>query len=135
MGIHFGKRLKGLVTDRKLSVSDLAAKTGKTTTAIYEIFKKEDLNTGVLKEFAEVLEIPIINLFEEANAGAPSTDPDNPSIHTTKGKELPIFNDADFPKYGLSRNEADLQLCMEKVKGLQREVELLKEVNEMLKKK
>jgi len=128
MGIHFGKRLKGLVDDRKLSVSDLAAKTGKTTTAIYEIFKKEDLNTGILKEFAEVLEIPIINLFEEANTG---TQP----VNHTKGKDLPIFNEADFPKYGLSRNEADLQLCLEKVKGLQREVELLKEVNEMLKKK
>jgi len=135
MGIHFGKRLKGLVDDRKLSVSDLAAKTGKTTTAIYEIFKKEDLNTGILKEFAEVLEIPIINLFEEANAGSSSADRGNQPINTAKGKDLPTFNEADFPKYGLSRNEADLQLCLEKVKGLQREVELLKEVNEMLKKK
>jgi transcriptional regulator with XRE-family HTH domain len=128
MGIHFGKRLKGLVDDRKLSVSDLAARTGKTTTAIYEIFKKEDLNTGILKEFAEVLEIPIINLFEEVNTGSQP-------INHGKGKDLPTFNEADFPKYGLSRNEADLQLCLEKVKGLQREVELLKEVNEMLKKK
>ena len=76
MNIHFGKRIKELSETKNLSVKELSQMTGKTTQSIYDIFRKEDLGTDVLKQFADALKIPIVHFFLES----PS------SLHTESGK-------------------------------------------------
>lgn len=62
---HIGRKIKELVERKKMSVEELASKLQKSHTAIYDIYKKQDINTELLTQISEVLDVPISYWFQE----------------------------------------------------------------------
>jgi transcriptional regulator with XRE-family HTH domain len=63
--LHLGIKIKNLVEKSSYSNKDFAEKLGKTEQALYDIFKKADINTSLLKKIAEILKVPVSSFFEE----------------------------------------------------------------------
>ncbi len=64
--MHIGSKIKSLMESKNITVIDIAEKTGKTRATVYDIQKKPDINTSVLRLFAEILDVPITDFFEES---------------------------------------------------------------------
>ena len=63
MGI--GLKIKQLADEKKLSIPVLAKRVGKTKQSVYDIIDKEDINTSLLRKFAEVFNVPMSYFFDE----------------------------------------------------------------------
>ncbi len=64
--MHIGSRIKKLVEETtKLNHKQFAEKIGHTEQSMHGIYKKEDLNTGLLKRICEALNISISEFFAE----------------------------------------------------------------------
>jgi len=62
---HIGNKIKKLVDEKNLTIQELAYKTGKSTTAIYDIFRKKDIHTEILTKISIVLGVPVTFWFED----------------------------------------------------------------------
>lgn len=62
---HIGQRIKQIADSKGVSVKELSAKSSKTNSAIYDIFKKKDVSSEILREFAGILEVPVSTLIGE----------------------------------------------------------------------
>lgn len=60
---HFGLRIKELINSKHLTTQTMADKLGMTTAAIYKIYDKRDLSTSLLRRFANILQLDMINFF------------------------------------------------------------------------
>ena len=67
MGIGF--KINQLAESRNLPLSDLAVKLGKTKQAVYDLVKKDDVNTAIVRECARIFNVPVSYFFDE-----PSTE-------------------------------------------------------------
>ena len=63
--VHIGLKIKGLVDKEKLDIPYIAEKLGKSRQAVYDMFGKEDLNTSVLRQFSNILRVPLKTFVEE----------------------------------------------------------------------
>lgn len=63
--VHIGLKIKGLVDKEKLDIPSIAEKLGKSRQAVYDMFGKEDLNTSVLRQFSNILRLPLKTFVEE----------------------------------------------------------------------
>ena len=63
--VHIGLKIKGLVDKEKLDIPYVAKKLGKSKQAVYDMFGKEDLNTGILRKFSDILKVPLKTFVEE----------------------------------------------------------------------
>ena len=78
MVLHLGKKIKDISEKKNIQVSELANKSNKSLAAIYDIFKKEDVSTEILKQFAEIFEIEVKDFFDEIDSSSSlSKEPDN----------------------------------------------------------
>jgi len=66
--MHIGQRIKSLV-EKKTSLNkvDFADIIGHTEQSLHGIFKKEDINTKLLKTICKALNITISDFFAESN--------------------------------------------------------------------
>ncbi len=64
MKIHIGNKIRNLVDLKKIPIADFASKIQKSTTAVYDIYKKEDINTALLKYISDVLDVPMSYWFD-----------------------------------------------------------------------
>lgn len=62
--MKIGLKIKELMIQENIEVSELAKKIGKTKQAIYDMLDKEDVNTSLLKQLATVFNVPITTFFE-----------------------------------------------------------------------
>src|SRR5688572_21463291 len=122
MQYHFGKIIKEFADQKNLKVKDLAELTGKTTQSIYDIFRKEDLGTDVLKQFAEALEIQIIDFFKYDLVKG-SVNIVNQGIGTNLGKN----SKQHFEQ--VSDCEKELEKANLEISYLKRENDLLRELS------
>lgn len=60
-----GKRIKELSKNKQVSVIDLAKHLEISTTAIYDIFKKDKISTDILEKIKEILNISMTDFFIE----------------------------------------------------------------------
>lgn len=63
--MHIGNRIQQLVEDSGLSVTGFAKKINRGREHVYTIFKKENIDTGLLIEIAKVLSVPVVCFFDE----------------------------------------------------------------------
>lgn len=56
MSIHIGKIIKKLVKEKGISVTEFADKINYSRRNVYEIFDKENIDTGLLVKIGKVLE-------------------------------------------------------------------------------
>lgn len=62
--MHIGLRIKELMSKEKIDAPTLAKKLGKSKQALYYILDKEDLNTALLKQLAEIFKVDIRTFFD-----------------------------------------------------------------------
>lgn len=53
--MHIGKRIKEVMAERKVSVIWVAKQIECERTNVYNIFEREDINTGLLQKLCRVL--------------------------------------------------------------------------------
>ena len=63
--MHIGLKIKELAEHKKLSAQKIGNAIGVSKQAVYDIFQKEELSTGVLKRVANYLGVPISVFFDE----------------------------------------------------------------------
>ena len=109
--------IKELLVRRGLSIEKMAALANISNPTIHSIFKKNDAKVSQLEAICQVLNVPILYLFDEHYVVNPSAEPASPPD-------------------GFDKKEADLQLCQEKVKQLEMRLvekdERLKDKDEMI---
>ena len=109
--------IKELLVRRGLSIEKMAALADISNPTIHSIFKKNDAKVSQLEAICQVLNVPILYLFDDNYVINQSAEPPAPS-------------------YELEKKEADLQLCLEKVKQLEMRLvekdERLKDKDEMI---
>lgn len=109
--IHIGNKIKEFLETQEEELTNAAEKLDITYTALFPIFKKEDVNTKLLRKLSEVYGVPMsLFLTTSNNAKAykmiePSTDYGNSKIEVLEAEK----------------------------RGLEKEIELLREMVEILK--
>lgn len=63
--MEIGLRIRELMIQENIEVSELAKKMGKTKQAIYDMLEKKDVNTSLLRDLSSILNVPIAAFFEE----------------------------------------------------------------------
>ena len=63
--MHIGMIISRKLKQEKLDASTIAEMLGKSSQAVYDDLKKEDLNTSTLRKYAEILHVPMSSFFEE----------------------------------------------------------------------
>lgn len=63
--MHIGNKIQQLVEESGLSITDFAKKINKGREHVYTIFKKENIDTGLLIEISKVLSVPIVCFFDK----------------------------------------------------------------------
>lgn len=112
--VQIGQKIQEVFESRKLKLSDFADQLGTVRQNVYRIFKKKDLDTGLLTKISEVLGH---NFFQYYYSSDPTTQ-------TSSTREVEEYRS----QLELSRKEIDylkkiINLMEEKAKLLQ-EVEL-----------
>ena len=109
--------IKELLVRRGLSIEKMAALANLSNPTIHSIFKKNDAKVSQLEAICQVLHVPILYLFDDNYRINPSAEPPSPA-------------------YELEKKDADLQLCLEKVRQLEMRLvekdERLKDKDEMI---
>lgn len=59
---HAGEIVKAVVSDRGISVSELARRLGRTRAFVYGLFENPSINTAVLEQLRQVLNYPFAEL-------------------------------------------------------------------------
>jgi len=62
---HAGEIVKSVVSDRGISVSDLARRLGRSRPFVYALFEKPSIDTAVLEQLRQVLNYPFSELLGE----------------------------------------------------------------------
>lgn len=60
-----GLKIKELASKKNITLADLAKKLNKTKQAVYEIVEKEDVNTAIIRQCAEIFGVPVSYFFDE----------------------------------------------------------------------
>lgn len=63
--MHIGHKIKELADKQKLSAQKIGDAVGISKQAVYDIYQKEDINTGILKQIAVLLGEPISVFFDD----------------------------------------------------------------------
>lgn len=63
--MHIGEKIKDIIDSNEVNVTDFAKKINRSREYVYTIFKKEEMDTGLLKQIAKALSVPVVCFFEE----------------------------------------------------------------------
>lgn len=63
--IHIGSRIKQEMLHANMTVNDVTKHLHLSRTAVYDIFKKEDVNTSLLRDFSILFQVPMSVFVEE----------------------------------------------------------------------
>lgn len=63
--MHIGEKIKDIIDGNEVNVTDFAKKINRSREYVYTIFKKEEMDTGLLKQIAKALSVPVVCFFEE----------------------------------------------------------------------
>lgn len=122
MALHLGKKIKEVLYQKGISVSEFAKAINRSRNVVYDIFERESVDTKLLQKISKVLEH---NFFSNVIIANP---------------ELSKFQEADLTKlYGNNSKQIKLlETQIEKLKlqneNLKKENAYLKEINILLKK-
>lgn len=96
MEVHIGKMIRERIGQRSdLTIKVFAEKLGVHEQTVYDIYKRADVSTDLLRRISEILEIPISDFFQ------PNSEPiRHYSNYYSENKELtePHFQQEDFEK-------------------------------------
>lgn len=118
--IHIGEKIKEVAKKKGITIVDFASKINCSRRNIYSIFNKPTIDTGLLLKISKVLEY---NFFEYYNTVLSASYKIESSVD--------VFNEPweDMVEYK-NKNSKN----KEKIEELIKEIEYLKEINQLLKK-
>jgi len=62
---HLGFKIKKIAQEKEIKINVLAAKLGLTRAGIYEIFKRKEISTELLKKISIILKVPMSYWFND----------------------------------------------------------------------
>ena len=126
--VNLGPRLKEIAHNKGISVETLAQRLNKSEQAIYDMFKKKDLNTSLLKELSKILNVEISYFFEGSNY---QSHTENVKVTGNSNTTLSKSGRASVT----ASQDGDMILLKAENQALKREVELLKKMVDLLEKR
>jgi len=63
--LHLGRIIKKKFENSKLSIEEFAIAIDRNPKYLYELFRKTDVGTGLLKEIASALKIRLVDFFQD----------------------------------------------------------------------
>jgi transcriptional regulator with XRE-family HTH domain len=70
--VQIGQKVQEIFEARKMKLSDFADQLGTVRQNVYRIFKKKDLDTGLLTKISEVLNHNFFQYYQSFDADAPA---------------------------------------------------------------
>jgi len=126
--VNLGPRLKEIAHNKGISVETLAQRLNKSEQAIYDMFKKKDLNTSLLKELSKILNVEISYFFEGSSY-----------LSHTENVKVTGNSNTTLSKSGRASvtapQDGEIILLKAENQALKREVELLKKMVDLLEKR
>ncbi len=113
MAVHIGKKIQERAKETRIGVTELARMSNTSKQNIYGIFKRKSINTEQLLKLSCVLEYNFFQYYDNEYAVITGN----------------IENDDEI------RMAGELEKCKKELKTITKELEYLKEINELLKKR
>jgi hypothetical protein len=128
MELHIGKLIKERLAETGMKKSEFARRINRTSQNVYDIFERKTIDTGLLSSISEILNF---NFFEPLANHVILKDHSQQEVMEIQAK----FGSSAGMAEALKRYEKDYQLSELEVKHLKIEIDYLKEINLLLKKK
>jgi hypothetical protein len=116
--MHIGKKIKEVWRASRLKGTEFAAAINKDRQVIYDIFKRETIDTGLLQKIGKVLDH---DFFDYYSAVAPLTAQEEKVAYGLKAE--------------IQRLEEELKLCKRQLAEAEKRCELLEKVNKLTEEK
>lgn len=117
MDVHFGNLVRAVMDHNDLSVLEMARLLKKSSQAVYDDLKKEDLNTKVLRKLSEATNIPMQNFFSDDSEffleKSPVTIGNNNKV---TGGDKYQFKETKALKEQVKSLKKELELCYKIIK-------------------
>jgi len=116
--IHIGKKVKEVWRASRMKGTEFATAINKDRQVIYDIFKRETIDTGLLQKIGKVLEHDFFNYY---SAAAPLTAQEEKIAYGLKAE--------------IQKLEDELKLTKKQLIESEKKAELLEKVNKLLEEK
>lgn len=116
--IHIGKKIKEVWRASRLKGTEFAVAINKDRQVIYDIFKRETIDTGLLQKIGKVLDHDFFNYY---SAAAPLTAQEEKVAYGLKAE--------------IQRLEEELKLHKRQLAEAEKRCELLEKVNKLMEEK
>lgn len=93
--VHIGALIKQIISEKRLTVQEVAEGVNLTRTAVHNTFKERDMKTDKIRRFCDFLNY---NLFAHLSEESPYS---NPASNTPQAKELPFNYNVQNPRIQL----------------------------------
>lgn len=117
--MHIGAKIKELADNKAIKKEELALKLGMTSDNLYKIYSKEGINTKILCQISEILDVPITYFFEGDSEKNLNIGDNNTNIVGNKNKT----------------SVSDTEVYKAKIKSLERELQLKDKIIQLLENK
>ncbi|HEV7381505.1 MAG TPA: hypothetical protein VGN64_17025 [Dyadobacter sp.] len=125
---HLGQQVEFLAKQKGITIDQIATALGRHEASVYEIFKKKDFTTAHLRILADLMNLSLSVFFNEQyinQSGKVNQVADTAnSQHSKSGSN-----------YMNSDQQSEITILKEKVDSLTEQNKLLREMNELLKKR
>jgi DNA-binding Xre family transcriptional regulator len=124
--IHIGLNLKSILEQKRINTTEFAKAWGKSEQAVYDLYKKKDIQTSLLKNLAMILKVEITDLLR-------------PTHQYIQNAKINSLGDGNVMQYGktnhssISNPDAEVKLLKEQLTSQIEQNKLLKEMVEILK--
>ena len=80
MALHIGREIEKEYQKSGLKLSEFANRLGTGTRNIYSIFRRQDINSAMLKKISEVLDFDFFTLYQEGMEVSQVEEPSGPGF-------------------------------------------------------
>jgi hypothetical protein len=115
--VHIGNKIKKVVYESRIPIQEFAYSINKSRTVIYNIFKRETIDTGLLLVISKALNH---NFF---------------LYYLTAKNALNEEQEKYYSKAPFNEISTDLEQCRKDYEASRKEIEYLKRINNLLEKK
>lgn len=108
---HIGQNIKRLADEKKLRAQEIAYRWGKSTQAVYNVYKNRYPNSEVIIAFSKILSVRISEIFgEEGNSNLPIKETNEDF------KDTDVFNNIiDELKNQLKEKDDQIRMLINKM--------------------
>jgi hypothetical protein len=128
MEVHIGLLIKKKLEKSGMKKSEFARRINKTSQNVYDIFERKSIDTGLLRQIAEVLEF---DFFETLSFQFSAEQEADEEVRETAEK----YSNTKQLLRALSRKERELARATFEINQLKKEIEYLKQINALLQQK